>query len=665
MAPALMASPTTQLDTLVVTSSRLEGINNLAANITVIESADIQNSPAHTLPELLAQEVGVNTTSLFSHGSRASVGIRSFGETATQNTLILLDGRRLNDIDLSSVNFSAIPFENIDRIEIVRGSGAVLYGDGATNGIINIITKDPRDSEPYAKLSATTGSFDHREANAFASYSTEQFGITANLNTINNDGYRDHNTFEQDNGQVDIRIPLGKGELYTKFGANDQEIELPGVRQVDPSMGINQLKSDRKGSDTLNDWAEQDTVFATFGYSQNINATDSFVIDTGIRQKEQTSQFDYGFGFGSYSDSQLDTFSLTPRFNFKRNLGSFPVSSTIGSDLYIYDYNSDRANFEQNKNQPIHKLNVDQKSIAIYGQSIIDINPATSVTVGWRTQRVKQRARDSYDASAPGSSMFDSEAANLNETNQKDSYEIGLKRLLDDHWSLFGRVGQSARFGTVDELFEFDGMGQQVFSALKPQTANTVEFGLSVKHKWLNSTITFFDQNLENEIRYNPVTFQNVNLDDTEHQGIELTIETQVIPYIDLSANYTYLNAEFTDGANKGNDLPLIPEHTYNVTAQTVLPAEIYAAISWNYVSTTLFANDVTNTFDEQIPSYQTVDLKLRKKIKKLELALQINNLFDEKYYNFAINSTSTAGKFNAYPLPERNAYFSISYDFD
>jgi len=242
-APAF-AETKTELDTLVVTATRLDKLLSLPANITVITADDIKNSPSRTLPELLAQEVGVNTTSLFSHGSRASVGLRGFGETSTQNTLILLDGRRLNDNDLSSVNFSAIPFENIERIEIVRGSGGVLYGDGATGGTINIITKDPRETKTYSKFSATGGSYNHREANALMSYSDENFGITANINSSENDGYRDHNTFEQDSGQIDLRVPVANGEVYAKLGAFRQEIEFPGVRQVDPSMGINQLKSD-------------------------------------------------------------------------------------------------------------------------------------------------------------------------------------------------------------------------------------------------------------------------------------------------------------------------------------------------------------------------------------------------------------------------------------
>lgn len=655
------ASASSELEKVVVTSSRLESTDLLAANITVLDSLDITNSPANTLPELLAQQVGINTTSTSGHSDKASVGIRTSGSTATQNTLVLLDGRRLNDIDLSSVNFAAIPIENIERIEIVRGSGSVLYGDGATGGIINIITKSPNDSQPAVLVKTTFGSYNHKQMNGSANYATDEFGITANINSLTSDGYREHNDFDLDSGQLDLRVPTKSGEIYFKLGGYKQKQQLPGNREVNLAASINQFESDPKGASTPNDWADEDTIFSTLGYSHSFNSTDSFIIDTSIRQKEQTSQFFTSFN-STYTATDLDTWSITPRFNFRRNLFSLPADWTLGSDIYHYDYTSNRSDLEQNENDPIHKLDVKQKSIALYAQGVVQLSSQTSMILGWRRQRVEQSASDIFNSSAPGAG-FGSEAPDFDQTDYENSYEMGFKHAFTDNWDIYARLGRSVRFGTVDELFELNDSFQQVFSPLDPQTSNDREIGVAFHNSTFESAISYFEQDITNEIRFNAATFQNVNLDDTKHKGVELSA-SKAFSFVNLSANYTYLNAKFSDGVNNGKYLTLIPKDTFNITAESELPYNVLLAVNLNYVNEAFMSNDSSNSFGIKIPSYKTVNLKLKKQINNLELALQVNNLFDEKYYNYAVNSTSTAGRYNVYSLPERTAYVSLSYAF-
>src|SRR5262249_5756351 len=111
---------------------------------TVITAQDIAHSPSNNLPDILAQVPGLQLTTLFGspvNGVKTSVDLRGFGAFATANTLILINGRRLNDIDMAQVDLSTIPLTSIERIEITRGnSGAVLYGDNAIGGVINIVT---------------------------------------------------------------------------------------------------------------------------------------------------------------------------------------------------------------------------------------------------------------------------------------------------------------------------------------------------------------------------------------------------------------------------------------------------------------------------------------------------------------------------------------------
>jgi iron complex outermembrane receptor protein len=664
---AVFAENNTDLDFMVVTASRLSNVESLPASISIITAEDIKQSPANSLPELLSEYAGVSTSSFYSHGSRASVGLRSFGETATQNTLILLDGRRLNDIDLSPVNYAAIAIDNIERIEIIRGSGGVLYGDGATTGTINIITKNPRESKNYALISQTLGSFDHRETNAFFSYTNDIFSLTGNINSLKDDGYRDNNQFRQDTGQFDLRVPIANtAELYIKAGAFEQDSELPGERIVSPGTNIDEVSSNRTGTTNPEDWADEYTEFATVGFSGNLNQDDSFVVDTGYRRKRQRAMFfDYdGFGFDSYSETALQTLSLTPRLILNRAFGEHAINWIIGADLYLHQYDSNRSNFKQNIGQPVHVLAADQKSFALYSQAIIALSPDTDLTAGIRGQRTRLKARDSFDATAPGSD-FGSEAADFNESDRKTSYELGLKHKLSNTLSAYGRLGRSTRFGTIDELFELNSVFQQTFSQLKPQVSDDIEIGLDYKISGFKASIALFHQSIENEIHFDALTFLNVNLDDTQHEGVELAVAFDINPSLSVKANYTYLKAEFTDGNNKANDLPLTPNNTANISFLASLPADIKGSVNFNYVDATLLANDLGNSFAKKIPSYKTVDLKLSKQIANIGFAIQVNNLFNEQYFNYGVGSTFTLGRFNAYPLPERTAYLTASYQFD
>lgn len=651
------------LDNLLVTASRVDAATKPAANVSVITAEDIQNSPAKNLAELIGYQAGINTRSLFGHGSNATIDMRGFGSTGTQNTLILLDGRRLNDIDLSAVNFSAIPLDNIERIEIIRGAGSVLYGDGASGGVINIITHDPNGVDNHAKISTRIGSDNHLSTDAIASYSNELFGISANINTSSDDGYRDNNELEQESGQFDIRLPLTNGELYWKLGANDQELELPGARTVDPSISLNELKQDRTGAGSPNDYADQQAEYTTIGLTRKFNKNDVLVIDAGYRNKEQQAQFDYGFGFGDYLETRIETFSFTPRVELSRHLFSKPINIKLGADIYQHQYDSERSDFKANINQPAHRLDIEQHSRAGYVLATLQATDATTVLAGWRIQRVEQEAEDRYDPTAPGAA-FGSEAADFDRTDTEESYEIGIEHSLTKSLDIYARHDRSVRFGTVDELFEFNSMFQQVFSPLNPQTSKNYEIGLQFENQRWRAGLALFQQDVKDEIHFDPILFQNVNLDDTEHRGLEANASYWFSDLVTVSAAYTYLDAEFTDGSNDGNQLPLVPEHSYMLSASGNAKGWFNYALVWNHVSASYFANDESNSFGEKIPSYQTVDLTLSRSFANLNIGLNINNLFDEEYFNYGVSSSFTPGRYNAYPLPERTVYLTASYTF-
>ena len=180
---------------VIVSATRFaESVERLAVNASVITQEDIARSAARTLPELLGARAGLVARDLFGNNAAlAAVDMRGFGATAAQNTLILVDGRRLNDIDQSGVQWSAIPLEAIERIEILRGSGAVQYGDGASAGVINIITRHPARIGNRVNASARYGSWDTREISGSVNAFGEAAGLHAFARNFESGGYRDNN----------------------------------------------------------------------------------------------------------------------------------------------------------------------------------------------------------------------------------------------------------------------------------------------------------------------------------------------------------------------------------------------------------------------------------------------------------------------------------------
>ena len=114
------------------------------SNITIINKEDLKLSKKN-LPQILETYSGIDVRRLYDGvgGTNSSLDIRGFGEASKSNSLILVNGIRLNDIDMSNVNLSYIPIDSIERIEIIRGGSAgTLYGSGVSGGAVNIVTKN-------------------------------------------------------------------------------------------------------------------------------------------------------------------------------------------------------------------------------------------------------------------------------------------------------------------------------------------------------------------------------------------------------------------------------------------------------------------------------------------------------------------------------------------
>lgn len=655
------SSPNVAPTTGATTNRQFNGI--VGASATVITAAEIARSPAQTLQEIIAQTPGVQLTSLFGgvNGVKTSVDLRGFGAFATANTLLLINGRRVNDVDMQGVDFSTIPRNSIERIEITRGnSGAVLYGDNAVGGVVNIVLKNGAGGPPVAmRAEAGVGSFNQRTFAVSTAVNAGPWSTSFYGNGIKSDGYRVNNALDQRNGVGNLNYTTPGLTAFLTLSGDDQKLGFPGGRTVDPSIGLNQLVTDRRGTGTPFDYGNQQGANATAGFTKTLLNGVDLIVDGGVRDKKQQAGYFNPFG-NSYVDSALQTWSITPRLSIKNMIFELPSSILTGVDYYDATYHSERPT--DKGTPPIHTYDLQQQTLAGYWQQTIGLLPTTDFSYGARVQQTTLKARDILNNDPNCAFFFTCSAQNLPLDSQEGQYalHIGLEHRFNEVFSVFGRAARAFRTPNVDERVQsgpsFDVFGTPIPGnfTLKTQTSHDIEGGFRIKSGGFQMQSSIYNMDLENEIHYMPALFYNVNLDPTRRYGSETSASLRVSDSVLLRGGVAYNRAVFREGAFAGNDVPLVSRYTasggvtWNIWQKYLVADATVRGWSERFMD-----NDQANT-QRRIPADATVDFKLSGEYEHFFWSLSVNNILNALYYDYAIASSFTDGRFSAYPLPGR-----------
>jgi iron complex outermembrane receptor protein len=645
---ALAQSSAITLPSIYVTASRF-GTGITGASSSVITAEDIERSPGATLQDILALEPGVQTWSTFGavNGAGTTVDMRGFGAAAASNTAVLLNGRRLTDIDLAGVDFSAIPRTSIERIEITRGnSGAVLYGDGAVGGVINIITKTGVALPPTVQVNGGYGSFQQREGNVSASASSGPFSASVFGNAVNSDGYRVNNALQQRSAVGDFRYSANGGTAYANISADDQELGLPGARRV--TLTSSELETDRRGATTPTAFANKQGINATLGYVRPLRDGLELIVDGGVRQKKQQAFSSLG-GFDTSDDRDLITYSFTPRLIAEGNVFSLPAKGIAGIDFYDATLHANRG--AGLSDPPVHRFALMQRSLGVYGQQTLAVTPKTDLSLGARWQRTSLTARDTFNPDAPGG-MFDAGAFPLDTIDIQHAWHVGAEHRFNNTVTVFGRMARSFRTPNVDERIGV--LSFPVDFRLRTQTSRDMEAGIRLKFPRLHVQSSVYDMRLRDEIHFSPSVFANVNLDPTRRYGSENHATLRVNDKLAFKGGVAYTRAVFRDGPFAGNDVPLVSRWTANgAVSWTVWDRQLVFDAVVRYIGERRMDNDQKN-FQPMIPAHTLVDVRFAGEYKNLHWSVSLQNLFDAKYFDYAVASPFTFGTYNAYPQPGR-----------
>ena len=631
--------PVTRGEPVVVTATRFnDHARQFPVGVEVIGEEEIRRSTAMTLPELLSQRAGIRTRDL-SGSPDLQVDMRGFGISGDQNTLVLLDGRRVSEYELATVNWSAIPLSSIERIELLRGSGAVLYGAGASGGTINIITKAPREGERSAYVHGLVGSYDTYGVSAGGNLGGERIALNLHGSYLYSDNYRDNNRLRQGNAAADVRLKRERGFLAVKVGADDQRLELPG------SLSEAQIAANRRQAATPGDFSNRRGAYVDFGGEEELGRV-KLAANLSYREKETDASFFVATPFRNNVESRVKIWAFTPRMRIPYAIGGWDNTLVAGFDFD--DWQFDAVAGPSITGRPT----AEQDDAAIYAQHTTALPTGTSFAFGGRVQRARYAVNDPASATA-----------DFARKETLRAYEIALRQRIGGGVHLYGKIGSSFRVPNVNDLYS---LFTAAVTPLEPQTARDREIGAEARVGPGQDPVALYRIELSNEIFFDPLTFTNRNLSPTRRAGIEADARWQ-FGVFDALVNYTYTNSEFRSGtfggiSIAGNEVPLVPRHAANagVTWRFMPRTRAHAVVQ--YVGERPFDADETNTFGRKMPSYTVVDVKITHEERDWRFGAGVRNLFDEKYFSYGVFTGFPT--FAALPAPERAVFVTAEYNF-
>lgn len=666
---------------VVVSSTRLPDApvdaRTLPAKVNVITADEIRKSGAKTVQEAIQWANNIVMYDLLGNGFQQTIDLRGFNGQPVPSTSVFVDGQRINEPDFNTVNFDLIPFDTIERIEIIPGP-ATIYGKNAMGGVINIITKRGGENRQVTG-EALFGSWGRQRYTINASGPVGKFDYYFNLGKEKEDGYRDHSSADISRvyGRVGYR-PTEDSDITLSYTYVKDKLYQAGALPLNVAM-INP-----RANFTPGDFTDHDTNVVRLTGRQGLPLGFSLNVTGFYRHLDQD---DFGIGQPAFPGSILSTAQTnsntksyggtvqvgqtTPLFRLRNNL-------VFGADLQRNDFGSglsSTSGFGPFNN----RTDTNENILGLYAQDTLYLLPELILTAGVR-----------YDQNSISSSFEDSftPPGSAEKTFYRTNPRAGLTYLVYPGASLYFNYSQGFRVPTYLELFPVVGFSNR---NLKPATSDNFEFGGKAPlWSWGEASLALFRANVKNEIYFtctNCDVFSagydglNRNVDSTRRQGVEASVKARYNEYLDGLINYTFTESTFQSTFNisqtktvmPGSALPLVPKNRLSVTAN-VHPLEgATLSLIGLYVGSQTYLNDETNT-QPKLPSYFLLNGRVSYERPvpggRLTGFLMLNNILNQKYSTsgtMASNTLTGGGAQEPFvvPAPTFAIYGGLSYRFE
>ncbi|MGH8494357.1 MAG: TonB-dependent receptor [Moraxellaceae bacterium] len=622
----------TTLPQIVVSASRTPETAGIASShVQIISSDDIAQSGTRNVADLLRQVASIQLIDAAGDNRTPSIGMRGFGDNGSQNSLLLLDGRRLNnDTDIGTSDLNNLSIDDIDHIEIINGSAGSLFGSSAVGGVINIITKSVKRS---VDAGISRGSDDLVQYRVKAAERIDSFGIQVIGEKSLADNYRDRN-------EVNDSFVKGKLTWDDSFirayleGSQQKRLQnLPG------SLFADQMTANRRQANYFNNYSDNDNQSVAAGAAVTIAKNWEIRLDSSRRVDDNNGVLTQGGLTTDFLQKRRQE-SINPQLNGFTDFGDNRLKLVAG-----YDADSARYYFQSS----LGDMSNDQDVRSLYAQLGWGFGKDLEIVAGGRHAKLESELKDS-------NTYISGIAIN-------DSVDTGSLAI---YWSPAGafttwlRADQNFRFALTDEQ---TGIVYGATSPLETQEGISYETGLRFQSEALSANAQLYQLSLEKEISYDPTQYGNVNLDDTRRRGAGLQLTYQVAPTFNAGIQLAYVDAEFTAGAAEGKQIPSVAKDNATLSLGWQAFSGFNAAIEQQRLGKRYAGGDYSNALPE-LDAINLTNLAFTYTWQKLDTALRINNLFnreDPAYATAAFRPFPVVE--TAYmPAAERSMVLSLSY---
>ena len=563
-----------KLNEVVITATKTPTSTlELANSISVIDSAQISNSNSNNVFDILRNETGISFTRQGGNGTLSNLYIRGANSS---HTLVLIDGVEVNlTNDPSGVfDFSALPIDNIERIEVLRGPQSTLYGSDALAGVINIITKKGNGSPKYSLL-AEGGSYNTYKGILGLSGSIQKLNYSIALSRIGSEGYsaasekygnteKDGYTFN--NLSSILGYTLSKNteiNLYTRFTKSKSDYDQFGGKfGDDPTYIFNQEESSWRG-------------------------------EAKIKL------------FDGVWDQKLG-------LSFIRNVRKYSFDTSAASIYYSYSlYDGRKYKIDWQNDFRLGKSNLltagaefefDEASSEYYAFNYILLPDYGSIIPMKNTRTIGAFIQDqlSFDES-----FFITLGARMDDHNKFGSqftYRIAPAFMLWETGTKFKiTIGTGFKAPSLYYLYD-PSYGNE---NLNPEESFGWDFGVEQFFFAQNVSLgtTFFYNEFSDMFGFDYITFKTININQAVTKGVEIFLEAKPLNELNLKANYTFTDARDVSRNSTNFDTKLLrrPENKVGFyTSYSFIPkANINAEVIW-----------VGTREDIDFSTYQRIELK-------------------------------------------------------